>query len=352
MKPNLWKRIEELFHRSLELDSRSRSEFLKEASGGDDRLRSEVESLLAEEETTDHFLETSALQVAAKALAESRTELTGKRLGAYEILSVLGTGGTAVVYKAKHLELGQLRALKVLPPEIASDRTRMRRFRREAKAVAKLNHPNIAKVFEISEETGIHFIALEFVDGMNLATKIADGALPIPEVIHFAMEIARALKHAHSRRILHRDIKPSNLMLTPDNGLKVLDFGLAKVKQAEEESRDQSFSTDTLTQPGVVMGTIGYMSPEQLLGKDLDQRTDIFSLGVVTYNMVTGNLPFAGKTLSDQMDRILNSQPEPLARFNREVPVKLEAIVRKCLQKNFKLRYKSCKKLLADLSDL
>jgi serine/threonine protein kinase len=142
-------------------------------------------------------------------------------------------------------------------------------------------------------------------------------------------------------------------MLTSDEGLKVLDFGLAKIRRAEEEvASEESFSTDTLTQPGVVMGTVGYMSPEQLLGKDLDHRTDIFSLGIVIYNMTTGNLPFAGKTLSDQMDRILNTQPEALARFNRDVPLKLEAIVRKCLQKNPKFRYKSCKKLLADLTDL
>jgi serine/threonine protein kinase len=351
MKSKLWRRIEELFHRSLELESSSRSNFLKEASGGDDELRAEVESLLAQEETTGVFLETPALQVAAKALAENRTGLAGQKLGNYEVLSLLGTGGTAIVYKARDSQ-GRLRALKVLPPEIAFDRTRMKRFRREAKTVARLNHANIAKIFEVSEASGIHFIALEFVDGETLSTRIAEGPLPISQVVQITFEVARALEHAHSKSIVHRDIKPSNLMLTPGNGLKVLDFGLAKIKQAEEESADWSFSTDTLTLPGVVMGTIGYMSPEQLLGKELDHRTDIFSLGVVIYNMVTGDLPFAGKTLSDQMDRILNIQPEALARFNRDVPVKLETIVRKCLQKSPKLRYKSCKKLVADLSDL
>jgi serine/threonine protein kinase len=291
--------------------------------------------------------------VAAQALAESRTELAGKTLGRYEVLSLLGTGGTAIVYKAFHPELEQYRALKVLPPEIASDRTRMRRFRREAKAVSRLSHPNIAKVFELREESGVHFIVLEYVDGETLADRLKQGPLPIPVLIGYTRLVAEALDHAHSKRIIHRDIKPSNIMITTDHSLKVLDFGLAKIKEAEEEtSGEQSFSTDTLTQPGVVMGTIGYMSPEQLLGKDLDQRTDIFSLGVVIYNMTTGILPFPGKTLSDQMDRILNSHPEALARFNREVPVQLEMIVRKCLQKNPKTRYKNCRKLLVDLSSI
>lgn len=353
MRLKLWRRIEELFHKSLELESSRRPDFLKEASEGDEELRKEVESLLSQEETTGEFLETPALQVAARALAESRTGLTGKILGTYEILSLLGTGGTSVVYKVRHLELGQYRALKVLPPEIASDRTRMRRFRREARTVARLDHPNIARVFELSEESGLHFIALEYVAGETLSTKLAASPLAIPELVEFSRRIAEALNHAHSKRIVHRDIKPSNIMITPDNELKVLDFGLAKIKEVEaEESADQTFSTDTLTQPGVVMGTVGYMSPEQLLGKELDHRTDIFSLGVVIYNMATGNLPFSGKTLSDQMDRILNSQPEALARFNRDVPVKLEYIVRKCLQKEPKKRYSSCGKVLADLSTL
>ena len=353
MKPGLWRRIEELFHKSLELDSSRRTDFLEKASKGDEELRSEVESLLAEEETTGEFLETPALQVAAQALAESRTELAGKTLGEYKVLSLLGTGGTAIVYKALHLELEQHRALKVLPPEIASDRTRMRRFRREAKAVSRLSHPNIARIFELREESGVHFIVLEYVDGETLADRLKKGPVPISELVGYARRVAEALDHAHSKRIVHRDIKPSNIMITTGQSLKVLDFGLAKIKEAEEEtSGEQSFSTDTLTQPGVVMGTIGYMSPEQLLGKDLDQRTDIFSLGVVIYNMTTGILPFPGKTLSDQMDRILNSHPEALARFNREVPVKLEMIVRKCLQKEPKKRYRTCRKLLADLSDI
>jgi len=353
MNPRLWQRIEELFHRSLEVDSPRRREFVEEASGEDEELRKEVESLLIQEEVTGEFLETPALQVAAQALANSRTELTGKILGNYEILSLLGAGGSAVVYEAKDLRLGRSVALKVLPPEIASDRTRMRRFHREAKAVSRLDHPNIAKIVELGEAAGIHFIALEYVEGETLSVKLAGGPLKIPQLVGFAVHVAEALDHAHSKRIIHRDIKPSNMMITCDDRLKVLDFGLAKIKMAEEElSGDQSFSTDTLTQPGIVMGTVGYMSPEQLLGNALDHRTDIFSLGVVIYNMATGHLPFVGRTLSDQMDRILNSQPEALARFNREVPVNLEAIVRKCLQKDPKKRYRSCAKLLLDLREI
>ncbi len=352
MRRRLWRRIEELFHKSLELESGRRSDFLQEASGGDEELVAEVESLLAQDEITGSFLETPALQVAARALVQSRTELAGKLIGGYEILSLLGTGGTAVVYKARDLKLGRLLALKVLPPEIAADRLRMRRFRREAKTALKLDHPNIARIFEVREQSGIHYIALEYVEGETLARKLADGPLSISDVTRFSREVAIALDHAHSRRIIHRDVKPSNIMITPEGGLKVLDFGLAKIKADEEASQEQSFSTDTLTQPGVVMGTVGYMSPEQLLGKELDLRSDIFSLGVVIYNMATGNLPFQGKTLSDQIDRILNSQPEALARFNREVPAKLEAIVRRCLQKEPKKRYRSCAQLVADLSGI
>jgi len=351
MKPALWRKIEELFHRTLEVESSRRPEFLKNASQGDEKLRAEVESLLQQEETTREFLETPALEVAAKSLADSRSELNGKILGGYQVEALLGAGGTAVVYKARHSKLGQLRALKILPPEIAADRTRMRRFRREAKAVAKLSHPNIARVYEVAEEEGIHFIVLEYVEGKNLSTTVAGGPLPISDVILIARQVAAALEHAHSRRIVHRDIKLSNIMLTPERGVKVLDFGLAKIRRSEEDA-EQSSSTDTLTQPGVVMGTMGYMSPEQLLGKELDHRTDIFSLGVVIYNMATGNLPFLGRTISDQMDRILNAQPEALTRFNQEVPEKLELIVRKCLQKNSKQRYKSCSTLLADLSSI
>jgi len=353
MKSGLWRRIEELFHKSLQLESSRRSDFVREAAEGDEAVRAEVESLLEHEKNTGDFLETSALQVAAQVLAESRTELTGQKLKSYEVLELLGTGGMATVYKARHLELDQFCALKVLPPEIASDRTRMRRFLREAKAVARLDHPNIAKIFEVSEDSGIHFIVLEYVDGKTLGARLAKGPLPFPEMLRFSRCVADALDHAHSRRIVHRDIKPSNIMITLENSVRVLDFGLAKIKELEEESsEDQSFSTDTLTEPGVVMGTIGYMSPEQLLGKELDRRTDIFSLGVVMYSMATGNLPFPGKTLSDQMDRILNSQPEALARFNREIPVELEGIVRKCLQKQPKQRYRTCKQLLADLTGL
>jgi len=351
MKLELWRRIEELFHKTLEVESSHRKEFLENASQGDEELRTEVESLLHQEETTGEFLETPALEVAAKSLADRRTELTGKILGSYEVQTLLGAGGTAVVYLARDLEVDQLRALKVLPPEIAADQTRMRRFRREARAVAKLSHSNIARVYEVAEVEGIHFIVLEYVEGENLSTTVGGGSLPISEMIPIAQQVARALEHAHSRRIVHRDVKPSNIMIKPDRSVKVLDFGLAKIKPSEEDM-DQSFSTDTLTQPGVVMGTVGYMSPEQLLGRALDHRTDIFSLGVVIYNMATGNLPFFGRTISDQMDRILNTQPEALTRFNREVPEKLELIVRKCLQKNSKNRYESCSELLKDLSSI
>ena len=258
------------------------------------------------------------------------------------------------VYLAEDTKLERTVALKVLPASVAGNRQRMQRFIQEAKAASSLNHPNILTIFEIGEADGAHFIATEFIDGMNLRPMVAGASLRIIDSLDIAVQVAAALSAAHEAGIVHRDIKPENIMLRRDGYVKVLDFGLAKLTEAEGSVLDTQAPTKTLiaTDPGVVMGTIQYMSPEQVRGQPLDARTDIFSLGVVLYEMLAGRRPFEGKTNSDVMASILERDPPPLARYSREVPDTLEWIVTKALRKDKEERYQTAKELLTDLRSL
>ena len=224
----------------------------------------------------------------------------------------------------------------------------MHRFVQEAKLASALTHPNVATIFEIGQEGELWFLAMEYVEGRPLAERIREGPLKNSELVQIGMQVADALDDAHSKGIVHRDIKPANLMLTPRGHVKVLDFGLAKL-QADAKGRDE---TQLLTSAGLVVGTVNYMSPEQALGRDVDFRTDIFSLGVVLYEMATGRLPFSGATPSETMARILQAQPDAIARFNYEVSDGLERAVRKCLEKDRERRYQSARELLVDLKNL
>ncbi len=228
----------------------------------------------------------------------------------------------------------------------------MRRFVREARAASALKHPNVAHIYEIGEWNGTQFIAMEYVEGQTLAAKISNHPLNLTEVVEIGIQVADALDEAHSKGITHRDIKPANLMLTARGQVKVLDFGLAKVTWAKGLAATSDLSTVVNTEAGVVMGTMEYMSPEQVLGKEVDHRTDVFSLGVVLYQMATGRLPFSGKSPNETLDHILHGQPEAIARFNYNVPVELERIVRKCLEKDRERRYQSARELLVDLRNL
>ena len=256
------------------------------------------------------------------------------------------------VYLAQDSRLERTLALKVLPIEWSSDPDRMKRFLREAKAASALKHPNVAHIYEIGEWNGIQFIALEYVEGQTLAAKIGNHPLNLTEVVEIGIQVADALDEAHSKGITHRAIKPANLMLTARGQVKVLDFGLAKVTWAKGLAATSDLSTVVNTEAGVVMGTMEYMSPEQVLGKEVDHRTDVFSLGVVLYQMATGRLPFSGKSPNETLDHILHGQPEAIARFNYNVPVELERIVRKCLEKDRERRYQSARELLVDLRNL
>ena len=276
----------------------------------------------------------------------------GSRIAHYRVVSRLGEGGMGAVYLADDTRLGRHVALKVLPASLAADPERMRRFVQEARLASALTHPNVAYIYEIGEHeigeaSGFRFLAMEYVEGETLSARLGRGPLPLSELLSIGAQIADALDEAHAKGIVHRDIKPSNLMLTPRGYVKVLDFGLAKLET--QGNRDE---TQLMTDTGVVMGTVAYMSPEQALGRDMDHRTDLFSLGVVLYEMAAGRLPFSGATVSETMARILNSQPDALARFNYDIPEGLERVVRKCLEKDRERRYQTARELVVDLKNL
>jgi eukaryotic-like serine/threonine-protein kinase len=274
-------------------------------------------------------------------------------LSHYRILSKIGAGGMGEVYLAEDLKLGRRVALKVLTHELTENSERLLRFEREARAASALNHPNILTVYEIGESEGVHFIATEFIEGQSLRQRLRQGALKLREVLDLGIQIASAVAAAHEAGIVHRDIKPENIMVRKDHLVKVLDFGLAKLVKLGVEELDHEGVTRALlkTSPGVVMGTTAYMSPEQARGRDVDERTDIWSLGVVLHHLVTGEVPFAGDTKGDVIASILKTEPPPLVHQAELVPRELEHIVNKALRKNREDRYQHVKDLLIDLKD-
>src|SRR5579871_282777 len=272
----------------------------------------------------------------------------GSLIAHYRVVSRLGEGGMGTVYLADDTKLGRRVALKVLTPDVASDPDRMQRFVQEAKLASALTHPNVAYIHEIGQDAGIWFLTMEYVEGQPLSDRIREGPMKIAGILSIGLQVADALDDAHSKGIVHRDIKPANLMLTPRGHVKVLDFGLAKLEKTSKRTED----TQLLTSAGLVLGTVEYMSPEQVLGRDVDHRTDIFSLGAVLYEMATGRLPFSGATSTETMARILQAQPDAMARFNYEVPEEFERTVRKCLEKDRERRYQSARELMVDLKNL
>jgi Tol biopolymer transport system component/predicted Ser/Thr protein kinase len=277
----------------------------------------------------------------------------GSRLGPYEILSPLGAGGMGEVYRAKDPRLGREVAVKVLPASFSNDPDRLRRFEHEARAAGVLNHPNITAVYDIGSHDGAPYVVTELLEGETLRGRLAAGALSVRKALDYAIQIARGLAAAHEKGIVHRDLKPENLFVTKDGRVKILDFGLAKLKQPEEESQETDLATATIgTEPGVVLGTMGYMSPEQVRGKPADYRSDLFAFGAILYEMLSGQRAFRGDTAADTMSAILTKDPSDLSATNRDIHPGLDRIVRHCLEKNPEERFHSAHDLAFDLEAL
>ena len=351
MTPERWQQLKQVFHSALERKPAERSVFLREACAGDPALRNEVESLIASHDQAGDSIEAMAAEAATEMLENERAIL-GKQIGHYQILKGIGRGGMGEVFLAQDTRLGRKVALKLLRSDFTRNEERLRRFRQEAQAASALNHPNILTIHEIGQEGSLHFIATEYVEGKTLREIISGARMALGQALDIPVQVASALAAAHSAGIIHRDIKPENIMLRTDGYAKVLDFGLAKLTDPKTAYSEAPTLVKVETEPGVVMGTFSYMSPEQARGLSLDARTDIWSLGVMIYEMVAGRQPFEGETASDVMSLILQKEPPPLAHSWSEVPGELERIVRKALHKDKEERYQTAKDLLIDLRNL
>ncbi|HJQ23384.1 MAG TPA: serine/threonine-protein kinase [Blastocatellia bacterium] len=350
--PERWQQVEALYHAALEHPPARRAAWLA-AHCFDAELRREVESLLAYDEQAAAFIEAPALEVAAREVAEAqKRRAPGQQVGAYKILSQLGVGGMGEVYLAEDTRLNRRVAIKFLPEIIADDPQARRRFLREARAAAALDHPNICAIHEVSEEDGQPFIVMQYVTGETLAARLRRQPLGTAEALDFAIQIVDALADAHAHHIIHRDIKPENIIINARGQVKVLDFGLAKIIQPDEPTASFVDTQSFISAPGAVLGTVPYMSPEQARGEPLDARTDIFSFGAVLYEMISGRSPFAAPSRADTLLAIVGDNPPPLARYADDVPDELQRITAKALRKDREERYQTMRDLLIDLENL
>jgi serine/threonine-protein kinase len=351
-----WRLVEALFYEALDLKPEERSQFLDQKCAGDAELRKDVETLLASAEQPMDFLHQPVVAAAHRMMSDDRRETmaAGTRLAHYKIVSMLGAGGMGEVYLAEDTQLRRKVALKMIAPELTLDERGLRRFEHEAHAASALNHPNILTIYEFGQADGMRFIASEFIEGATLRQKMVTGRLELNAAIDIAIQMASALAAAHDCGIVHRDIKPENVIVRTDGIVKVLDFGIAKLSErrvGETIRRSGLTVTSSISEPGTVLGTAKYMSPEQARGIEVDARSDIFSLGSVIYELITGRQAFEGGTSSDVIAEILKVEPPPPVEFAPDLPYEVERIVSKALRKDRETRYQSVRDLLIDLQD-
>jgi len=348
-----WKRIEEVFHSALEVKDTERPEFLQRACGDDRELLAEIESLLPEYEESDSFLDEPLVNAGLAAIASGPKEVpSGTRVGPYLIRKMVARGGMADVYVADDPLLGRAAALKIIHPgTLPGDPEASGRYEREVRAASAVSHPNVAHIYGAGEFDGSKYIAMEYVEGTSLRELLKKGPITYTKALSIATQLAKALSAAHKMGVVHRDIKPENIIVTEDGTVKILDFGIAKLNVGHlPESLDGNVSFRT--PPGLIMGTIGYMSPEQVRGKETDSRTDIWSLGVVLYEMLAGRRPFQGDSETDTLTAILTDEPElSESTLSRLHPI-MACIVRRCLTKNPNDRFQSSADLAFALESL
>jgi predicted ATPase/serine/threonine protein kinase len=352
MDAERWKRVDELLHSALAVPSDRRDEFLRQVCAGDAELEQEVRSLLTSHRNLGGFLERPAIRVAAQTIAQTEAReagdsVLGRTISHYRVLGKLGSGGMGVVYEAEDVRLGRRVALKFLPESLAHDERTLQRFEREARVASSLNHPNICTIYEVEEYDHQPVIVMELLEGKSLKERIREGPISTDELLDFGIQASDALEAAHAKGIIHRDIKPGNIFIIGHVRVKILDFGLAKVRPPEDQSEEES-----LTMAGVIPGTTSYMSPEQVRGEEIDARSDLFSLGVVLYEMATGQRPFVGKNRVLMMNAILNARAAAATSVNRSLPAALDAIIARALEKDRDKRFQHAADICSDLKRL
>src|SRR6202049_1433635 len=349
MSSERWERTKEILEQALCLAPEERQGYLESACGVDADLRMEVESLIAaHEEAGSQFLGAAAPEVLQ--LAPSRALTAGTKLGPYEITPPRVAGGMGEVDRARDTHLGRTVAIKILPAAFSTDQDRLHRFQEEARSASALNHPNIITIHDLGQEGSTHYIAMELVEGKTLRELLVSGLLPMRKAIEIAAQVAEGLTKAHEAGIAHRDLKPENLMISHDGFVKILDFGLAKHGSPSGERSDMSSTSMSLTASGLVLGTLGYMSPEQAAGGPLDFRSDQFSFGLVLYEMVTGKRAFPRSTAAETRVAIMREQAEPIAVQNPDAPAPLCWAIERCLAKEPDKRYVSTRELARELA--
>ena len=358
MTPDEWVKVQNLFHSVRGRKPEERAQFLRQACGGDEALEREIESLLVHEEQAVTFLETDDPGLSGET-AESQVP-AGEQIGPYKVLAFLEKGGMGEVYKARDVRLDRTVAIKFLPHAYVEEQDALERFQREVRAASALNHPRICTVHDLGDYQGRPFFVMEFLDGQSLRDRLAEKPLTIPEVVDLGIQICDGLQAAHASGIIHRDIKPGNIFVTSGGQIKILDFGIAKIVTKPHSATAATITSETgvtvtgisVTRPGSLLGTVAYFSPEQARGEDVDSRTDIFSLGIVLYQMATGQHAFRGETAEELIDAISHQTPVKPSAVNPGVAASLERIILKALEKERPARYQSARDMLRDLNEV